>query len=327
MVRGARDGFDPGGGVVTEGKGSLRVVSMLPAATEIVGALGMADVLVGVSHECDHPESVRDRSRVTEAVIDVLDGPGREIDEAVRRRLAEGLDLYVVDETLLRELRPDLILTQELCTVCAPSRSGVAELAATLPERPRVMNLEPSRLEEVFVDIERVAGALGDPERGRTVVRALRERVDEVRGRASEAVSRPRIALLEWLDPPFASGHWNPELVQIAGGVEALGRAGEPSRQISWNEVAEVDPELLVVACCGWSVDRTLTEWRSVRREPRVADLTAVGGGDVWVVDGSAYFSRPGPRLVDSLEILAGILHPELFDLRAGVRVGASGTR
>lgn len=296
---------------MTRRGGGSRVVSMLPAATEIVGALGMTDRLVGVSHECDHPEAVRGLPRVTEAAIDALGTPGREIDETVRARLAEGRSLYAVDEDLLRELRPDLILTQELCAVCAPAHSTVAELAEALPGRPRVMNLEPSSLEEVLADVERVAGALGDPERGRTVVRGLRHRIDEVRRAVAGVPERPRVAVLEWLDPPFASGHWTPELVETAGGVEVLGRAGRPSVRTSWEEVAEARPEVLVVACCGWPVKRSLEEWEAVRGDPRVRSLPPVEAGEIWVADGSAYFSRPGPRLVDTLEILAAVLHPE----------------
>lgn len=291
----------------------MRVVSMLPAATEIVGALGMTDRLVGVSHECDHPQEVRAKPRVTEAALDALGTPGREIDETVQARLAEGRSLYAVDEDLLRELRPGLILTQELCAVCAPAHSSVAELAQTLPGKPRVMNLEPSSLEEVLADVERVAEALGDRERGRAAVRELRRRIDGVRRAVAGASGRPRVAVLEWLDPPFSSGHWTPELVETAGGVEVLGRAGRPSVRTSWEAVAEARPEVLVVACCGWPVERSLVEWEAVRDDPRVRSLPPVAAGQVWVADGSAYFSRPGPRLVDTLEILAAVLHPERF--------------
>lgn len=294
-----------------------RAVSLLPAATEIAGALGLLDRVLAVSHECDAPPAAREKPRITRAVVDGTDVPGREVDALVGERLEAGLDLYSLDEELLRRLRPDVILSQELCAVCAPAYDSVSALAQTLPGPPRVLNLEPESLEDVFGDVRRVAEALGEPERGDALVRELRSRVEAVREGASGAGCGPRVAVLEWLDPVFASGHWTPELVALAGGEEVLGRAGAPSARSDWDAVAEARPEVLVVACCGWPVERALHEWQAVREDPgirkRIEGLPAAVHGRIHVCDGSAYFSRPGPRLVDSLEILATLLHPDRF--------------
>ena len=313
---GARDALRRGGGEPTR-RDPPRAVSLLPAATEIAGALGLLDRVLAVSHECDAPPAAREKPRITRAVVDGIDTPGREVDALVRERLAEGLDLYTLDEELLRRLRPDVLLSQELCAVCAPAYDSVSALARSLPGPPRVLNLEPESLDDVFGDVRRVAGALGAPERGDALVGELRARVAAVRGRASRAGHRPRVAVLEWLDPVFAAGHWTPELVAIAGGREVLGRPAAPSARSDWDAVAESRPEVLVVACCGWPVERALQEWRSVREDPgirrRIEGLPAAANGRIHVCDGSAHFSRPGPRLVDSLEILATLLHPDRF--------------
>jgi iron complex transport system substrate-binding protein len=285
-----------------------RIVSLLPAATEIVFALGLIDSLVGVSHECDHPPEARALPRVTHCDIHGGALPSGRIDRWVSETLARTGTLYTMDEPLLRSLRPDLILTQRLCDVCAVGYGSVSAFAATLPGPPRVVNLEPLTLSEVFGDVRRVAAAAGAPERAEPVVASLLRRVEAVRARAAASPTRPRCLLLEWVDPPFASGHWNPELVEIAGGQEVLGWSGEPARRVGWDEVIRADPEVVVLACCGFDLPRTLQEIPLLRDA-----LPAVRARQVYAVDGSDYFSRPGPRVVDSLEILAEILHPELF--------------
>lgn len=307
----------------------MRIVSLIPAATEIVGALGLMDGLVGVSHECDFPSKANDKPRVTRCEIHESGLPSDVVDRWVRETLASRGTLYTMDEELLRRLRPDVILTQKLCDVCAVGYGSVARLAATLPGPPQVINLEPNSLEEVFDDILRVAGILGVPERGRNVVASLTERVEAVRDAAKSAERTPRCALLEWIDPLYRSGHWNPELVEIAGAVEVLGRRGQDASAVSWDDVAKADPEVIVLACCGYGVERTLRDVPILEGLPGWERLPAVRRGEVYVVDGCAYFSRPGPRLVDSLEILAGIVHPEIFSGRfpdrGTVRVGRAG--
>jgi iron complex transport system substrate-binding protein len=291
----------------------MRVVSLLPAATEIVGALGLADRLVGVSHECDFPEEASRLPRVTHCEIHGKGLPSAEVDRWVKSALESRGTLYTLDEPLLRELRPDVILTQKLCDVCAVEYGSVAAFARTLPGPPRVVNLEPSSLEDVFRDIATVAAALGAPERAVPVLDGLRRRTAAVAETARRAATRPRCVLLEWIDPPYGSGHWGPELVEIAGGVDPIGRKGEDSTRVEWEAVRAAAPEAIVLSLCGWKAARALEDLPILRAYPGFADLPAARDGRVFAVDADAYFSRPGPRIVDSLEILAEILHPELF--------------
>jgi len=290
-----------------------RIVSLLPAATEIVAALGLTDALVGVSHECDHPPAVNALPRVTHCEIHGNARPSRDIDAWVSDALARTGTLYTMDEPLLRRLRPDLLLTQRLCDVCAVGYGTVRAFAATLPGPPQVVSLEPATLSDIFADIGRVAEAAGVSARAGPLVASLRERVEVVRTRAALAPSRPRCVLLEWVDPPFAGGHWNPELVEIAGAFDPLGRPGAPARRVEWEEVRRADPEVLLVAACGFDLQRTRRDLPLLAGHEGWEATPAVRDGRVWAADGSQYFSRPGPRVVDSLEILAQIVHPELF--------------
>jgi len=291
---------------------SQRVISLLPAATEIVASLDMLDALLGVSHECDYREEVNLKPRVTHCEIHGAGLPSVEVDRWVRERLRASGTLYTMDEELVRRLQPDAILTQRLCDVCAVNYGTVARFAATLPGPPRVVNLEPSSVADILQNIRAVAEALGVPERAETVVASLVARIEAVRERAANAPRR-RCVLLEWIDPPFCAGHWGPELVEIAGGVEPVGRRGMDSVAVQWEAVVQAAPEVLVVACCGYPVERTLKDLAILRSRGGFDDLPAARCGEVYVVDGSAYFSRPGPRIVDSLEILAEVLHPERF--------------
>jgi iron complex transport system substrate-binding protein len=285
-----------------------RIVSLLPAATEIVGALGLTESLVGISHECDFPPEVRALPRVTHCEIHGGGLPSGRIDQWVSETLARTGTLYTMDEPLLRRLRPDLILTQRLCDVCAVGYDSVTAFAATLPGPPQVVNLEPATLSDILEDVRRVAAAAGVAERAEAVVASLAARIETVRAHAARAARRPRCLLLEWLEPPFACGHWNPELVEIAGGLEPLGWKGRPARRVGWDDVRRADPEVLVLACCGFDLQRTLQDIHLLR-----AAFPSARSCQVYAVDGSDYFSRPGPRVVDSLEILAEILHPEIF--------------
>jgi len=291
----------------------MRVVSLLPAATEIVGALGLMDCLVGVSHECDYPDEANEKPRVTRCEVHGSGLPSRDIDLWVRETLDTSGTLYTMDEDLLRRLAPEVILTQRLCDVCAVGYGSVTALAATLPGPPEVVNLEPTCLGDIFQDIRRVAETLCVLERGDSVVRGLTARVEAVRSLTERAAHRPRCFLMEWIDPPYCSGHWNPELVEIAGGADPLGRKGRDSTRITWESVVEAEPEVVVLACCGYTVEGTLRDLPILQNYPGWEVLPAVCGGRVYAVDGCSYFSRPGPRVVDSLEILAEILHPEVF--------------
>jgi iron complex transport system substrate-binding protein len=291
----------------------MRIVSLLPAATEIVGLLGQLDHLVGVSHECDYPPEVIAKPRVTHCPIYEAGLPSAEIDRWVRETLASTGTLYSLDEPLLHELKPDIILTQRLCDVCAVGFGSVMALAATLPGPPQVVNLEPSCLADIFDNIRCVGRVLGVPERADAAIAELSGRVESIQERLAQVTHRPKCFLMEWIDPPYCSGHWGPELVELAGGMELLGLKGMDSTRIPWERVLDAQPNVIVLACCGHRTQRTLADLPILRRYPGWESLPAVQSGRVFVVDGSAYFSRPGPRIVDSLEILAEILHPELF--------------
>jgi iron complex transport system substrate-binding protein len=259
---------------------------------------------VAVTHECDHPPQALKRERVTR---DVLPSGlhAAEIDAAVRERTLAGEAIYELDQELLRALGPDLIVTQSLCPVCAVSYEDVAKLAKSIPSRPRVISLDPKTLGETLADVRTVAKATGSREQGVHLVRALARRIDRVK-LAVRSEPRPRVAALEWLDPVYVAGHWTPQLIELAGGEDVLGLAGEPSQTVSWEAVADAAPQIVVVMPCGYDAPRAHEEALTFAEE-----LEAVNAGRVIAVNASAYFSRPGPRLIDGLELLAHILHPD----------------
>jgi iron complex transport system substrate-binding protein len=289
-----------------DGTAPPRIASLLPGATEIALALGLRTSLVAVSHSCDFPGRVARLPRVTRTSLP-LGAPSREIDALVRAALARGESLYRVDGPALDALRPDLILTQELCRVCAVGPAEVSQVLPALRCAPAVLSLGPTTLEGVFLAIGEVGAATGRARRAERVVAALRRRVDAVRARRRPG-PRPRVAFLEWLDPPICGGHWNPELVELAGGRDGLGAAGAPSRAVSWEELRDWCPEVLVVACCGYSAERSRADLDAMRVLPGAAALPCFRSGRVYLLDGTALFSRPGPSLVPSLELLAGLL-------------------
>ena len=290
-----------------------RIVSLLPAATEITAALGLMDQIVGVSHECDFPEQANHRPRVTHCQLHDSKLASREVDEWVRSALHDNGSLYTLDEPLLRELRPDVILTQKLCDVCAVGYGTVASVAQTLPGPPRVLNLEPTSLADIFDDIRRVADACNVGERADKLITNLSGRVENVRERAARIPDRRRCFVMEWVDPPFCSGHWGPELVEIAGGFDPLGRKHQPSAQIDWQQVLDARPEIIVLALCGYDVARSRRDYELLRGYAGFDSIPAAQTGEIYLVNASAYFARPGPRIVDSLEILAGILYSRQF--------------
>ena len=284
----------------------MRIASLLPSATEIVCALGLEYDLVAVTHECDYPESIRGKPVLTRSVLSGTRS-GADVDRHIRELVHQGSSIYSLDAPLLEALRPDLILTQELCDVCAVSYPIVERAARRLGSSPQLVSLEPETLDDVFENI-RVVGALaGRSDTAEGLCDSLRRRVTTVEQRV-EGRPRRKVVCLEWIDPPFNCGHWTPELVTLAGGDERLGVARQPAHLIDWRQVIDADPEVVVVMACGFSLDRSLRE------------VEAAGGrfealrAQTWVVDGNAFFSRPGPRLVDSVEIMAGILHPGAVD-------------
>lgn len=299
-----------------ESSGALRIASLLPSTTEIACALGFQAGLVGRSHECDHPPGVEALPVLTQAKLDAA-APSRAIDASVRALVAEGLSVYRVDAERLRELAPDVILTQDQCEVCAASLGDVERaLESWLGERPRLVSLRPKSLGDVFADLQRVATALGAPERGERLAVELANRIADVGERTGRLRDRPRVACIEWIDPPMAAGHWMPELVTLAGGRALCAEPGAPSRWITLAELAAADPDAVVVLPCGFDLARTRREMHALAARPEWRELRAVREGRAFLADGHALMNRPGPRLVESLEVLAEILHPQEFTPR-----------
>ena len=284
----------------------MRIASLLPSATEIVCALGLEEDLVAVTHECDYPESVRTKPVLTRSVLTEA-GPGAEVDRHIRELVHQGSSIYALDADRLAALRPDLILTQELCEVCAVSYPIVERAARRLESSTQLVSLEPESLDDVFQNIVSVGRLVGRQDAAQEICDRLRRRIATV-GQRVRGRPRPRVVCLEWVDPPYNCGHWTPELVTIAGGEERLGVTGQPAHPVDWERVRRVEPEVVVVMACGFSLERSLREVELAG--PRFEGLAA----ELWVVDGNAFFSRPGPRLVDSVEIMAGILHPGAVD-------------
>ncbi len=290
-----------------------RIVSLIASATEIVCALGFEKHLVGRSHECDYPESVRRLPIVTAPKFDV-EGSSREIDERVKALLSDALSVYRVDADRLRELEPDVIVTQSHCEVCAVSLRDVERAVCSwLKACPKLVSLAPNRLADVWTDIEMVAEALDARERGDALIRTLQSRMDAISDRARALAVRPTVACIEWIDPLMAAGNWMPELVERAGGVNLFGEAGKHSPWMTWEQLAERDPDVIVVLPCGFDIARSRLEMPALTGRPEWPRLRAVRDGRVFLADGNQFFNRPGPRLVESLEILAELLHPGVF--------------
>ncbi len=284
----------------------MRIVSLVPSATEMLFALGVGPDVIAVTHECDFPPAVRELPKVTRDVLP----PGLtavQIDAAVKERTLAGESIYELDTETLHDLRPDLIVTQALCSVCAVSYEDVRAVAEEIESHPQVIALDPHTIGEILGDAGTLAQAADRRDAAVELVRGAAARIDRVRIAARRA-HRPRVAALEWLDPPFAAGHWTPQLIEYAGGEDVLGFAGEQSEERSWEEVAASQPDVVVVMPCGYDAEIAHREAEMHRDQ-----LSALGAGEVVAVDAASYFSRPGPRIVDGLEVLAHILHPELF--------------
>ncbi len=297
-----------------------RVVSLIASATEIVCALGFEDQLVGRSHECDYPGSVTRLPACTAPKFDT-GGSSAEIDRRVKGLVQQALSVYRVDAERLRELRPDVIVTQSQCEVCAVSLRDVEQaVAAWTGTRPRVVSLRPNALADVWADILLVAEALGAPERGTALVERLQGRMAAIAERARALAGRPTVACVEWIDPLMAAGNWMPELVEMAGGVSSFGEAGAHAPRMTWEQLCAADPDVVLVMPCGFDIARSRRDMPALTGRPEWTGLRAVRNRRVYLGDGNAYFNRPGPRLVESLEILAELLHPEAF------RFGHEGT-
>lgn len=297
----------------------MRIVSLLPSATEIVYALNLGESLVGVTHECDYPADARAKAIVTRSLLDHTQASSAEIDQAVRQQLQDGLSLYSLDQDLLGRLAPDVILTQALCQVCAVAYGQVERAVRDVSAEygrlaPKVLSLEPNSLDDILATIATVGTATGTSAQATGLIGELRARIERVRAVAAGATRRPRVACIEWLDPIFGPGHWLPELVEIAGGQPGLGVTHTDSRRVAWGDVIAFAPEVIIVTPCGFDLQRTIDEALAVLpSRTGWHALPAVRQGRVYAVDGNAYFSRPGPRVVNSLEMIAELIHPELF--------------
>ncbi|MBO0721575.1 MAG: cobalamin-binding protein [Blastocatellia bacterium] len=293
-----------------------RIVSLIASATEIVCALGFEEQMVGRSHECDFPPSVKKLPICTSPKFQV-EGLSYEIDQRVKAILQEALSVYRVDAGLLDTLQPTHIITQSQCEVCAVSLKDVEEAVCQLTSsHPVIVSLEPNALADVWSDIHRVAAALGVMDRGERVTAALRRRMEAIAARTRLLDSRPTVACIEWIEPLMAAGNWMPELVEMAGGIDLFGQAGKHSTRsmlLMWEELVKNDPAIIFISPCGFDIARTLEETHLLSARPEWKSLKAVRDGRVFVADGNKYFNRPGPRLAESLEILAELLHPELF--------------
>src|SRR6266704_1915956 len=284
----------------------MKICSLLPSATEILYSLGLADEIVAVTHECDYPPEAMFKPKITESVIDHEHLTGSEIDHHVSSNIGRHGSIYRLTEDLLETLRPDLIVTQELCDVCAVSYKDVQRAARVLEGQTRIVSLEPATMDEMLDTILFVGELTGQEQAAHRKIRQMRERLDRVRERV-RGLPRPRVYAMEWLDPPFSAGHWVPEMVEIAGGYEVLGKAGMKSDRITAGRVLEAHPDIIVLLPCGFSLERTVEEYRRTRFLPGWS-------GQLYAVDGSSYFNRSGPRLIDGVEILSEIFHPSLLD-------------
>ncbi|MGI8783449.1 MAG: cobalamin-binding protein [Acidobacteriota bacterium] len=295
-----------------------RVVSLIASSTEIVCALGLESRLVGRSHECDFPASVKGLPICTAPKFNI-EGTSYQIDQRVKALLQEGLSVYRVDAEQLQRLGPDVIITQSQCQVCAASLSDVERAVCDwLGSKPRIVSLEPNSLEDVWSDIARVAEALEAQAAGAALVAALRQRMERIQRVTRTVTERPTIACIEWIEPLMAAGNWMPELVEMAGGVNLFGRSGQHSPWMNWEELVASNPDIILALPCGWDIERSREALRGLERKPEWASLDAVHNGRVYVADGNQYFNRPGPRLAESLEILAELIHPELFQFGHG---------
>jgi iron complex transport system substrate-binding protein len=299
----------------------MRIVSLIPSATEILFALGLGDEISGVSHECDFPAEARSKRVVVHPRIP--DGlAAGEVERRVREYVSRGESLYIVDAAALAEIDPDLIITQDLCHVCAATPDDLAAALNGLARTPRILTLDPQSLNDVYEDIRRVAEAAGCAPQATRVIASLRGRVSAVESTVAGR-ARPRVLCLEWLDPPYPGGHWVPQMVEQAGGIDVLGKVRVPSVAVAWDAVLATQPDIVFIMPCGYGAEKAASEYAVAPLPKAWADLPAVRSGRVFCVDGSSYYSRSGPRLVDGIEILAGLIHPECADKIARAPAGA----
>ena len=291
----------------------MRICSLVPAATEVLFALGLGERVVGVTHECDWPPEAEGRPKVTASLLETAELTSAEIDGAVASAAQEGRPLYAVDEQIWGEIEADLVVAQELCEVCAVSTDALDEIVAARSADVEIVPFSPSTLDEVLASIVGLGVRLGAESQADEVTGGMRRRFDRVRAALADVETSPRVFVAEWLDPPFAAGHWVPDMVTLAGGTDVAGTAGEPSYRMRWTDVAGLEPDVVVLAPCGFDLDRTLSELVTLDLSANLLGTPARQEARVFAVDANAHFSRPGPRLVDGVELLAYLLHPEAY--------------
>jgi iron complex transport system substrate-binding protein len=290
-----------------------QIVSFLPSATELACALGLTDQLVGITHECDYPPEIRGKPVVIRDALPIETMSQREIDVAVSERMRDGTSLYVVDEKLLQKLAPDLILTQDLCQVCAPSGNEVSKALELLSKKPQILWLTPNSIEQIFDNLRELGDATGQITKAAELIADGRARLQRIEAATQDLPSRPRVFCMEWLEPVYCSGHWVPEMVRIAGGVDGLGQERSDSIRIEWEDVLQWQPEVMIITPCGYDLEKTIEVSGGLSNYPGWSELPAVREAQVYAVDANSYFARPGPRVVDGTELLAHLIHPEAF--------------
>lgn len=294
----------------------LRIISFLPSATEMVCALGLADHLVGITHECDYPPEIRNRPIVVRNALPLEGMSPREIDVAVSERIRSGASLYQVDERLLQELAPNLILTQNLCQVCAPSGNEITQVLKALRPVPQILWSTPKSIAGIEENLRELGQATGRSEEAEKIIAAGRARLEKVAALTGGASTRPRVFCMEWVDPVYCSGHWMPEMVELAGGVDALSRKGTDSVRMAWEDVLNWGPEVLIISPCGFDLAGASEQALQLFARPGWKDLPAVRQNRAYAVDANSYFARPGPRVVTGVELLARLIHPGLCEWR-----------
>jgi len=287
----------------------VRIVSFLPSATETLYQLGAGSQIVGVTHECKFPPQARKKPRVIRPSFDLGSMTGREIDNKIVELMRSGRDIYIVDDEMLKKAQPNLIVAQGLCEVCSPFTKEISRAVNVLGGRPDVLVLDPHDLDDILVSVMDVAEKIGRVQQGRKLVASLQKRIDVVRG--MKIKNKPRVLCIEWLDPLFTAGHWVPQMVEYAGGINGISSAGEPSRRMEIDEAVQFDPDIIVLMPCGFEIRRTLEELPPLAGNEKWKSMRAVRSGRIYAVNANAYFSKPGPRTVTGLEIMAKILHPE----------------
>ncbi len=294
----------------------MRICSFLPSATEIICELGLEKNLVGITHECDYPPHIKGKSQVVFSSINHKELSSREIDKVVSKSRSEGKSTYYVDQEELLKADPDIIVTQGLCDVCAVSEKSVEDAISILKKKPKILSLNPHTLEDILETILIIGKATNTLEKAKKLVRELTERINYIKNITTSERDKPRVLCLEWLDPPYIAGHWIPQMVEYAGGIHGLVKPGKYSTRVSWDDIVNFAPQVVILMPCGYNIEQTLNEIDVLFSNPKWHQLPASKKGEVYMVDANSYFSRPSPRIVEGLEIIANILHPTLLKKR-----------